>query len=123
MYLETLLDNGILGSLPIIVFWGIMIMYAGRLFRSNNRVCSASGGLALSLILSQAIAGMGSQHVYPEAGTLGMWLATFLLLRAHVEWTRERKDVVNTENLWNRQEFQPQQATIADARTQGITIR
>ncbi len=66
MYLETLLDNGIIGSIPILLFWAMMIVYSARLFRSNNRLCSAVGGLALSMMLAQLFAGIGSQHFYPE---------------------------------------------------------
>jgi O-antigen ligase len=48
MYLETLLDNGILGSTPIFLFWGMMLFYSARLFRSDNRLYTAVGGLSLA---------------------------------------------------------------------------
>ncbi|MBN2593343.1 MAG: O-antigen ligase family protein [Sedimentisphaerales bacterium] len=85
MYLETLLDNGVLGSLPIFLFFGMVIVYSARLFRSSNRLYSAVGGLALALTLAQLIAGIGAQHVYPRSITLGWWAAMFLMLRIHVE--------------------------------------
>jgi O-antigen ligase len=55
VYLETLLDNGILGSLPIILFWGMALVYSGKLFRSNNHLCSAVGGATLALTLAQIL--------------------------------------------------------------------
>lgn len=85
VYLETLLDNGILGSLPIILFWGITILYSIRLFRNNNHLCSAVGGVTLSLTLAQLFAGIGAQHYYPRISTLGMWAATFMMFRVYVE--------------------------------------
>jgi O-antigen ligase len=85
MYLETLIDNGIVFSLPILLFWGVMMVYSGRLFVSRNHLYSAVGGTALALLLSQLISGMGSQHFYPVESTLGIWVAMFLALRVHVE--------------------------------------
>jgi O-antigen ligase len=85
LYLEMLLDNGILGSLPIILFWGILTVRSAVLFRSHNRLYAAAGGLALTLILSQLFAGIGAQHYYPRISTLGVWAAAFLMLRVCVE--------------------------------------
>jgi O-antigen ligase len=98
MYLETLLDNGILGSIPILLFWGTLVLYSTRLFRSKNRLCSAVGGLTLSLMLAQLFAGVGSQHFYPKEGTLGMWAAMFLALRVSVEEKRAQIGVITVEN-------------------------
>ena len=123
MYLETLLDNGILGSIPILLFWAVMIVYAGRLFRSNNRLCSAVGGLALSLMLTQLFAGIGSQHFYPEESKLGMWAAMFLALRVYVEEARVRSGAINAESSRNGQLLQQQQAAVASVYAQGIRAR
>jgi O-antigen ligase len=93
MYLETLLDNGILGSIPILIFWAILVIYAGRLFIGSNRLCSAVGGMTLALMLAQLFAGIGSQHFYPEESTLGVWAAMFLMLRVHIEQVRGKTSV------------------------------
>ncbi len=90
VYLETLLDNGILGSLPIFLFWGTALIYSARLFRSDNRLYAAVGGLALALTLAQMLAGIGAQHYFPLESTLGLWAAMFLMLRVHVEETHIR---------------------------------
>jgi len=102
MYLETLIDNGILGSIPILLFWGILVLYAYRLFKSDNRLCVAVGGLSLSMMLSQLFAGMGSQHFYPEESMLGMWAAMFLSLRVYLEQKREQMNIIAVEEDWNR---------------------
>ncbi|MBL7144995.1 MAG: O-antigen ligase family protein [Phycisphaerae bacterium] len=112
MYLETLLDNGILGSIPILLFWGTMLIYSGRLFRSNNRLCSAVGGVALALILAQFFAGIGSQHFYPRESTLGAWAGMFLSLRIYTEWVRARQGMVNAEGVWGGHGLQTQPAAI-----------
>ncbi len=93
MYLETLLDNGILGSLPILVFYAVVVIYSTRLFRSDNRLCSAVGGLALAATLSHLIAGLASGHVYPRESTMGMWTAIFLMFRVYIEERRVQTDV------------------------------
>jgi len=100
MYLESLLDNGILGSLPIFMLWGVVLVHSARLFRSDNHLYSAAGGLTLSLMLAQLFAGIGSQHFYPEESTLGMWTATFLALRVHVEEKRAQA-VVRNDMAWD----------------------
>jgi O-antigen ligase len=95
MYLETLLDNGILGSIPIFVFWGILVVYAGRSFRSKNRLCSSVGGLALALTLSSLIGGITGQHFYPQEHTISIWAAQLLALRVYVEEKRAQIDRIN----------------------------
>ena len=85
MYLESLLDNGILGSVPIFLFWGLVVVYGGLLFRSNNRLYSTVGCLGLSFTVTQLVAGLGSQHFYAEEDTLGIWVVMFVILRVYVE--------------------------------------
>jgi O-antigen ligase len=112
MYLETLIDNGILGSLPILLFWGAMVIYSGKLFRSDNRLYSAVGGLALSLILAQLLTGIGSQHFYPRESTLGVWAAMFLMLRVYVEEKRAQMSIIARESFCAGQ-LLPQWAGVA----------
>lgn len=88
MYLETLMDNGLIGSLPILIFWAVIVLYSARLFRSGNRLYSAVGGLSLALVLAQLFAGVGSQHFYPRESTMCVWVAMFLSLRVYVEEMR-----------------------------------
>ncbi|NQU75667.1 MAG: hypothetical protein HQ546_05030, partial [Planctomycetes bacterium] len=85
VYLEWLLDNGIIGFIPVILFYGIVVVTGASLFRDTNPWCAAAGGIALSLVLVQLIAGIGSQHFYPGESTLGMWVAIFMALRVRIE--------------------------------------
>jgi O-antigen ligase len=98
MYLETLLDNGILGSIPIFVFFATMTLYSARLFTSSNRLYSAVGGLSLALILSSLLAGVGGQHFYPQEHTLGIWVAMLLSLRVYVEEKQATMGTVSWQN-------------------------
>ena len=101
MYLETLLDNGILGSLPILLFWTVVIVYCSSLFLSENCLYSAVGGVALALSLTQLFAGVGAQHVYPNEGIVGMWAAVFLAMRVHVEKRRFQEASINASVVPN----------------------
>jgi O-antigen ligase len=103
VYLETLLDNGILGSLPIVLFWGMAVIYSAILFRSDNHLCSAVGGLALALTLGQMIAGIGAQHYYPRVSTLGMWAAVLLAMRVYIEKKKTQISEAATESSWHGQ--------------------
>jgi O-antigen ligase len=99
MYLEILLDNGILGSLPIFFFFGLVVVYSARLFRSENRLCSAIGGLSLATTLAQLVAGLTSEHFYPRESTFGMWAAIFLMFRAYVEEKQVKTNVIEYPHL------------------------
>lgn len=118
MYLETLLDNGVLGSTPIFIFWGVMLVYGASLFRSRNRLYSAVGGLSLSLMLAQLFAGIGSQHFYPRESTLCVWAAMFLMLRVHVEERQARIADMQLTMNWHHSPLAAEPA-VAFARSGG----
>lgn len=88
MYLETLHDNGLLGSIPILLFWALAVVYSAKLFRSRNPLYAAVGGLSFSLVFASLFAGISGQHVYPQEHTMCLWAAFFLMLRVRVEEMR-----------------------------------
>lgn len=88
MYLETLLDNGILGSLPFLLFFAVVVTYSARLFRSDNRLCAGVGGLSLAMTLTYLIAGLTSGHFYPRESCTCMWATIFLMFRVYLEEKR-----------------------------------
>jgi O-antigen ligase len=106
MYLETLLDNGILGSMPILGFWAAVVACSARLFRSDNRLYSAVGGLSLALTLTSLLGGATGQHFYPQEQTFGIWMAFFLSLRVHIEEQRVQAYGLNAEDSWGSQAFE-----------------
>jgi O-antigen ligase len=113
MYLQVLLDNGILGSLPVFLFWITILIYLAKLFRSDNRLYSGVGGLALALTLAWLFGGIGSQRFYPRESIVGMWAAVFLGLRVYVEEKRVQTFEINGGNVWNSHALMQHQAIIA----------
>ncbi len=88
MYLETLFDNGLVGSLLIICFWVVAVAHSAKLFRSKNRLYAAVGGLTLAGSLASLSAGISGQHFYPKEQTMTLWATVFLSLRVYVEEKR-----------------------------------
>jgi O-antigen ligase len=85
-YLQWMHDNGILGILPIILFYFLTMKMAADLFvDKNDPVFRAVGGVTLVLVGALLIAAMGSQSFYPREGSLPMWCAMGLSLRCYVQ--------------------------------------
>jgi len=93
MYLELLLDNGIIGAIPVLLVFVTVVVCSARLFQDPNPFCATVGGVALSLTVAQLAAGIGAQHFYPSESTLGMWVAIFLAFRVSLERSRLRNGV------------------------------
>lgn len=82
-YLQLLLDVGWVGSLPIFLFFLLVLIYALRLFRRNDSLSIVVGALTFSLLITQMIASIGAQTFYPREGTVFMWAAIGLCLRLY----------------------------------------
>ncbi len=83
-YLQFVLDNGVIGMLPVVAFYFTVLLYGLRLFRDQaNPEYVAVGGAALSLVLALLVAALGSQSFYPEEGVVGLWCAVGLMLRVY----------------------------------------
>jgi len=106
-YLQFLLDNGFLGTIPILLFFWVIFKYSTYLFRQKScNECVAIGGVCLALVAALLIAGMGSQTFYPREGAVGMWCAIGLMLRVYVLFTSaDRRPKPESEvaqsGLWN----------------------
>jgi O-antigen ligase len=104
-YLEILLDGGWISLIPVVLFYLVIVFKATRLFVSpRSPLEEASGGVALALTLALLVAGMGSQHFYPQTGSLGMWAAIGLMLRASVNrqrqaWDRAHQSLTGTKSI------------------------
>jgi len=84
-YLELLIDNGIIGAVPVFLLFYILTVYSIRLFLSKeDDVSVVVGGVALSLMLAHLIASFGSQSFYPKEGSVGMWSALGLVMRVYL---------------------------------------
>jgi O-antigen ligase len=88
-YLEWLLDNGIVGFVPVVLFYIVALYHALRLFCDRRSgLFMTAGGTAAAHILALLGASMGSQSFYPIEGTIGMWCAIGIMLRVSVNRTK-----------------------------------
>lgn len=91
MYLECLLDSGILGLICILPFYGYVLLTACRLFVDRRDPWrAATGGIVVALVLALLVAGAGSQTFYPREGALGMWVAIGIMLRVFCDTNPKR---------------------------------
>lgn len=85
-YLQWIFDNGLIGLIPVFLFYLFIGRMSLGLFLDNeNKFGVAIGGVCLSLLLALLIASMGSQSFYPREGAVGMWAAIGLALRVYVQ--------------------------------------
>jgi O-antigen ligase len=85
-YLEWIFDNGVIGLIPVFMFYLFIVRMSVRLFRDEtNKYGVTIGGITLSLVLALLIAAIGSQTFYPREGAVGMWCAIGLALRVYVQ--------------------------------------
>ncbi len=90
-YLELLVDNGLIGSFPILIFFFIVVRRSWHLLRNNESPdCFVIGGIAMAFVAGQLIASMGAQSFYPGSGVVLMWCTIGLMLRASVNWDLAR---------------------------------
>lgn len=91
-YLESLLDNGILGFIPTLALFLVLLFKAISLFMDRgDPLCSAAGGVAAALVLSLLVGAMGGQTFYAREGAVGMWAAFGVMLRVSVERAKARQ--------------------------------
>ena len=85
-YFELLFDNGVVGAIPVLAFFALVLWYSFRLFLDkDNPTCVGVGGATFAFVLALLIAAMGSQSFYPREGWLGMWCLIFLMFRVRVQ--------------------------------------
>ena len=89
-YLEFLIDNGIVGSMPVFLLFYIILRQSAAMFKDKRHpLYAAAGGISLAFVAGQLVASMGAQSFYPRAGVVVMWAVIGLALRAHIMWQRE----------------------------------
>jgi O-antigen ligase len=95
-YLELILDNGLIGAVPVFILFLTFFLYSISLLRDNdsNNIVIA-GGIAISLITAFLVASIGSQTFYPREGSVGMWCAIALALRFYIN--RKASQELNVE--------------------------
>mgnify|MGYP001827380248 FL=1 len=107
MYMQSMMDNGLLGTIPLLVFFYLVWFRSKSLFQQVDcSECVVIGGICLAVVSALLIAGMGSQSFYPREGSVGMWCAIGLMLRVHVQYEAAKKLSMKSGNedgfdLWH----------------------
>lgn len=105
-YLQLFLDHGILGAIPVLGFFLVILVCSLRLFRDQTHPeYVAIGGVTLSLTLALLVASMGSQSLFPEEGVVGLWCAIGLMLRVYQDRVAEQA-APQTEPESGEEQFQ-----------------
>lgn len=85
-YLELLFDNGIIGAIPVVTFFTMVLWYSFRMFLDKRSAVSVGvGGATFAFVLALLIASLGSQSFYPREGWLGMWCLIFMMFRIRTQ--------------------------------------
>lgn len=79
-YLQFTLDNGMLGALPVFLFFGLTMLRAAAMFRDRDSPkIAAAGGICLAVTGAHLIASVGAQSFYPKTGSVLMWCSIGLM--------------------------------------------
>ena len=84
-YLRILLDSGILGTIPILILWSMVLMRSYKLCGDMGSENDAIGITCLCLVLGLCLAALGSQDFYPVHGTIALWASIGLTLRVYID--------------------------------------
>ena len=78
-YLQLVLDTGLVGAFPILLFYFLTMTRSAALLRDKSPIICAAGGTCLMLTGAQLMASVGSQSFYPRAGVVLMWCSIGLM--------------------------------------------
>lgn len=93
-YLQLMLDNGIIGTVPVLLFYYLIVRGALRALKDReHRFEGVVAATALSFIGAQLVASIGSQSFYPKSGTVVMFVAIGLQLRMMVQRAAREAEV------------------------------
>lgn len=106
-YLQWVLDNGLVGFIPVFIFYWVITRIAIGLFRDKSDMFAVvAGGVCLSFVFALLVAAMGSQSFYPREGAVGMWCSIGLAIRVFVqkqylaENKVSKKCDIDSHDLW-----------------------
>jgi O-antigen ligase len=110
-YLETLLDNGIIGLVVVLLLFGNVIRASYRLVRGGtDPLETVAGSIAFSLVAALLVGSMGGQTFYPREGSVGMWAAVGVMFRVYVSY-REKNEALGLDQTPELVEDTAQSAT------------
>ena len=103
-YLEWLLENGVIGAVPVLLFYGLLLARARRgLGEPMGSPRYLTAGLVMAFVTVQLVASLGSESFYPRQSTTLMWCAIGLFLSTlppepRVRRGRRRRQAVAVES-------------------------
>jgi O-antigen ligase len=99
-YLEFIIDNGLIGAVPVFILLLYFLVISLKLFlKGKSEESIVAGGLSLSLISAFVIASVGSQSFYPREGLVGMLCGIGIMYRYYLLYIT---DVVSKEDSSKR---------------------
>lgn len=85
-YLEMLLDNGIIGALPVFSLFIIFLIMSLSLFLTKScPLSTAVGGLSSALLIAFLVGSFTGQSFYPQETNVGIYCGIGLMWRMYVE--------------------------------------
>ncbi len=89
MYLEILLEGGIIGLMMVLpLHLGTVVIGLNMFRKRGNDLVSAVGGAAAACVVANMVAGLGSQSFLPKLSMVGLFCTAGLALRMWA-WSRQ----------------------------------
>ncbi len=83
IYLRIVFDAGIIGGIPIILLYFVILLRSINLFERTGTENDAVGITGFCLVFGLCVAALGSQTFYPVHGSIAMWAAVGLVFRVY----------------------------------------
>lgn len=94
-YLRILLDSGVVGAIPVLLLWWMILMRSYKLCGEVGTESDAIGITSFCLVMGLCLAALGSQDFYPVHGTIALWAAIGLALRVYIDKYPSKKVPLN----------------------------
>ncbi len=113
-YLTLLMDNGIILSLPILLFYYLLVTRSFSLFRdTRNKMFIVVGGGAVAMITAQLVGFVGLLFFYPYPSSISVWCMLGIALRVFDERRKALADGIDVSTLYQEDGSSPVHATEA----------
>ncbi|MCP4322568.1 MAG: O-antigen ligase family protein [Psychromonas sp.] len=84
-YLRILMDSGVVGGVPIMILWIIILLRSYNICGKMGSEEDAIGITSFCLALGLCIAALGSQNFYPLHGSIALWASIALTFRIYTD--------------------------------------
>lgn len=84
-YLQLVLDNGLIGLMIVLLFFGTLIRRSARMVNSEDQHTRLVGGVGVAWLVSFMAAGITAQRFYPNEGSIFVWCVAAMVIRQGFE--------------------------------------